>query len=66
MDETSIKVDMINNRTIDFIGAKHVSIQTSNSELIKYTVLLCGISDGTKLPPAIIFRGSGKILKKKL
>ncbi len=41
-------------------------IKTTNSELLKYTVMLCGLSDGTKLSPAIIFRGSGKQLKKKL
>ncbi len=64
MDETSIKIDTVNNRTIDFLGSTCVPIKTSNSELIKYTIVLCGLSDGTKISPSIIFRGSGKKLKK--
>ncbi len=64
MDETSVKIDIINNRTIEFEGVNRVPIKTTNSELLKYTVMLAGLSDGTKLSPAVIFSGSGKILKK--
>jgi hypothetical protein len=65
-DETSIKIDSPCSQTIEEKGTKHIPVKTTNSELIKFTVVLGGISNGTKLSPLILFPGSGAILKKKL
>jgi len=57
---------MPNSKTLSEKGAKSVPVKTTNSQLLKYTVVLGGFSNGVKLPPSVLFAGSGKKLKKTL
>ena len=61
MDETRIQFDETSNLTIAEKGAQSISIKKSNSgDKQAITVILAGLSNGIKLPPVIIFPGSGK------
>ena len=59
-------LDLVASKTIDYKGAKYVSVETSNSEKLAYTVCLSGFSNGMKLPPLIIFNGKGSRISKTL
>ena len=61
MDETPMWFDMPSKRTIDFRGVKTVPSKTTGKQKLRYTVVLCAMANGTKLPPIIIFKGLKKI-----
>lgn len=55
-DETSICFDMPTNYTLETKGASDVEIKTSNRNKQCVTLMLAIKSDGTRLPPLIIFK----------
>ena len=48
--------DLPNNTTVDELGARSISIQTTGHENSNFTVVLSCMADGTKLPPTVIFK----------
>ncbi len=56
MDEIPMFFDMPSNRTLDKAGTKTVFVRTTGHEKTHFTVVLCCMSDGTKLPPMVIFK----------
>lgn len=59
-DQTPIYFDMVGNYTLEQIGKKGpVKVTTGGKEKDRFTVQLTALADGTKLPPLIIFKGSG-------
>ncbi len=66
MDETACWMDMPSDTTIDFCGARSVSVKTTGHEKNHYTVVLTAKADGTKLKPFIVFKGKGTRLLKDL
>ena len=56
MDETPLSFDLPSNFTVDETGARTISIRTCGYEKSNFTVVLCCMADGTKLPPLIIFK----------
>ena len=54
--QTPVTFDLPYSRTIDFKGAKSISMKTTGSEKSRFTVMLTCAGDGCKLPPYIIFR----------
>lgn len=67
MDETPICYENNYSTTITTIGAQTVSVKNFNKDKLRITVILCIISDGTKQPPLIIFKGeTNKAKEKKL
>lgn len=56
MDETPVFFDMPSNRTIDVKGSKTVFVKTTGQEKNRFTVVLCCMADGSRLPPTIIFK----------
>lgn len=67
MDETPICYENIYTTTITKIGSQNVTVKNFNKDKLRITVILCILSDGTKIPPLIIFRGeTNKIKEKKL
>ena len=67
MDETSICCKSIYTIIITKTGSLNVSVKNFNKDKPGITVMLCIISDGTKIPSLIIFRGeSNKSKEKKL
>jgi transposase-like protein len=53
-DEVSIQCDMPLDYTVDTKGATEVRIKTTGHEKKRFTVNLCVLKDGTKLPPFVI------------
>ena len=67
MDETPICYENIYSTTITTFGTQIVSVINFNKDKLHITVILCIISDRTKLPPLIIFKGeTNKTKEKKL
>ena len=68
MDETSIFFNMPSNKTIEIKGKKTVQIVMKNQEKMRVSLILAVLTDGTKLPPYIIFKGnnSSPILTKEI
>ena len=50
MDETPCFLDMYFDSTIDFVGNKHVEIETMGKEKYRISVILAITGDGYKLP----------------
>ena len=49
------------------IGNNNIPIKNFNKDKLRITVILCILSDGTIIPPLIIFRGkTNKNKEKKL
>ena len=49
------------------IGSQNVTAKNFNKDKLHITVILCFLSEGTKIPPLIIFRGeTNKNKEKKL
>jgi hypothetical protein len=65
MDEMPMYFDSPTNRTFDQTGAETIKIKTSNSEKLRFTLILCAYNDGSKCLPAIIFKGLKKVPKCK-
>lgn len=67
MDETPMCYENIYPITITIIGYHIVSVKNFNKDKLRITVLLCILSDETKIPQLIIFKGeTNKIKEKKL
>ena len=58
MDQTAIEYQMKPLRTIDVIGAKSVISLANGQASNRVTAVLTACSDGTKLKPMIIFKGT--------
>jgi hypothetical protein len=56
MDEVSVSFDVPSSRNVNLKGAKEVSVATTGHEKSNFTVVLCIIADGSKLPPMVIFK----------
>ena len=56
MDETPMAFNLPNNTTVEQHGTRTVSILSTGHEHSNFTVVLTCMSDGTKLPPVIIFK----------
>ncbi|CAG8806604.1 7450_t:CDS:2, partial [Dentiscutata erythropus] len=56
MDEMPLSFDLPNNYTIDETRAHSINIRTCGYENSNFTVVLSCMSDGSKLPPLIIFK----------
>jgi hypothetical protein len=63
MDETPVWFDLPNSHTYDLRGVKSVKAKTTGKEKLRYTVVLCAMGDGTKLPAMVIFRNLKRIPK---
>ncbi len=55
-DQTPLTFDIPSNTTLNVKGASTVSVQTTGHEKSRFTVMLCCMADGTKLPPYIVFK----------
>lgn len=57
MDETPIRFEFPSRRTLKFSGCKTISVKSCGAEKRSFTVTLAVAADGSKLPPAVIFKG---------
>ena len=57
MDESLLFMNNTNTKTIAKIGSKEVDIKTHEQEKIHVTAILWIGTDGTKLPPMLVFKG---------
>ena len=58
MDETPVWSDMVSETTVDVRGANTVTMATTGYEKSRVSVCLSAKTDGTKLPPMILFKGA--------
>jgi hypothetical protein len=56
MDDVPVSFDMPSTWTVNLKGAKKISLRTAGNEKSNFTVVLAITSDGTKLPPMVIFK----------
>lgn len=67
VDETPCWKEMIIEKTIAKIGEKEIRVKSFNMEQHRFSLVLCILGNGSKLPPMIAFKGkSGAILEKRL
>ena len=66
MDQTSIVFGDVGSTTIELRGARSVQVNSGLSPKDRVTAALAIVSDGTKLPPFVIFRGTehGRIFRE--
>jgi len=64
MDEVSLRFNMSDKTTYDFTGSKEISLKTCQGLTLTFTALLTVLSDGTKLPPLLVFKSKNAIPKK--
>ena len=57
MDETPLFMNIASTKTIVRIGSKEVVIKNHGQEKVHITTILCIITDCTKLPPMLVFKG---------
>lgn len=57
MDETPLRFDMPETRTLSFAGEKTVHIKTTGAEKRGFTCVLTVAADGSKVKPLVIFKG---------
>ena len=55
-DETPVCADMVSTTTVDWRGAKEVTLKTTGHEKCRISVGLAAKGDGSKLKPIIIFK----------
>ena len=58
MDETTIWADMVSDTTVDVTGKKTVAVKTTGHGKSRVSVCLVAKTDGTKLPPFIVFKSA--------
>ena len=63
MDETPLWADISGNSTLNAVGDRDVPMRTTGHGKERFTVSLCALADGTKLPPQIIFKGKRNTLR---
>lgn len=67
VDETPIYMEMPENKTVEFKGAKDIDIATFGGEKVRISLILACAGNGTKLPPLLIFKAKrGGKLEKNL
>ena len=67
MDEKPCFLDIYFDTTIDFVGNRHVEIETMGKEKYRISVILAITGDGYKLPTFVIVNGEeGKTIEKQL
>ena len=66
MDQTAIQYQMRPTTTVDFIGSRAIPIRLDGNSTERCTAALSVCSDGTKLAPFIIYKGtvSGRIARE--
>ena len=66
MDQTGIWYNMAPRSTVDHRGSLSVAVKTGGNESNRVTVALCVCSDGFKLPPFVVYKGSasGRIARE--
>ena len=66
MDEIPLFMNFTCTKTIVKIGSKKVSIKTHGQERVHVTSILWIVSDGSKLPPMLVFKGKpfGRVDKR--
>ena len=57
MDETPMRFELPSSRTLEFSGSRTVPVKSCGAEKRSFTVTLAVAADGSKLPPAVIFKG---------
>ena len=57
MDETPMRFELPSSRTLEFSGSRTVPMKSCGAEKRSFTVTLAVAADGSKLPPAVIFKG---------
>ena len=57
MDETPTWLEMPGSSTMDFTGAKSVTVGSTGHHKQRYTTILGALADGTKLPPFVLLPG---------
>ena len=57
MDEIPLFMNFTCTKTIAEIGSKEVNIQTHGQERVHVTSILWILSDGSELPPMLVFKG---------
>ena len=58
MDETPFWYDMMQNKTVDKLGAKSVDVASTGNEKSRYTVVASVAASGNFLRTMIVFRGN--------
>ena len=67
VDKTPCWMEMIIEKTIAKIGEKEIRVKSFNMVQHRFSLVLCILGNGSKLPPMIVFKGkSGAILEKRL
>ena len=61
-DETPAYFDMLNSKTIEFVGAKSVDLITTGHDKTRFTVLLTIAASGLCLNANFVFRGAKKMI----
>ena len=57
MDETPMRFELPSSRTLEFSGSRTVPVKSCGAKKRSFTVTLAVAPDGSKLPPAVIFKG---------
>ena len=57
MDETPMRFELPSSRTLEFSGSRTVPVKSCGAKKRSFTVTLAVAADGSKLPPAVIFKG---------
>ena len=57
MDETPMRFELTSTRLVEFSGNRAVPVKSCGAEKRSFTVTLGVAADGTKLPPAVTFKG---------
>ena len=60
-DETPAYFDMLNSKTIEFVGAKSVDLITTGHDKTRFTVLLTIAASGLCLNANVVFRRAKKV-----
>ena len=57
MDETPMQFELPSGRTLEFSGSRTIPVKSCGAKKRSFTVTLAVAADGSKLPPAVIFKG---------
>ena len=57
MDETPMRFELPLSRTLEFSGSRTIPVKSCGAKKRSFTVTLAVAADGSKLLPAVIFKG---------
>ena len=57
LDETPMRFELPSSRTLEFSGSRTIPEKSCGAKKRSFTVTLAVTTDGSKLPPAVIFKG---------